>query len=159
MFTGRIIEGVYCIFVRPKQRPSTLNVTVPDNGNQSTDLQNVDLWHLRFAHANIPSIRKLAASDAVTGLNSKTVKTLKGSCDSCVKGKQTRVPLHVNKHRTEEKGAVIHSDVCGPMPVPSLGGSLYFVCFIDEYSGYIAVYPIKKKSDVAEQFRLISGLV
>lgn len=48
---------------------------------------------------------------------------------------------------------MIHSDVCGPMSVSSLGGSKYFVTFIDEYSGYVNVVPICKKSDVHSNFK------
>ena len=29
---------------------------------------------------------------------------------------------------------IIHSDVCGPMNVDSIGGSNYFVTFIDDFS-------------------------
>ncbi len=41
---------------------------------------------------------------------------------------------------------LIHTDVAGPLPVPSKGGSLYFVTFIDNRSRYLTVFPIKSKS-------------
>ena len=37
-------------------------------------------------------------------------------------------------------GSIIHSGVCGPMPVNSIGGSRYFVTFIDNCSKYIHIY-------------------
>lgn len=39
------------------------------------------------------------------------------------------------------------------MSIPSLGGSKYYVSFIDEYSGYITVVPISSKSEVLEKFK------
>lgn len=47
---------------------------------------------------------------------------------------------------------VMHSDLRGPMSSSSLGGSLYFGTFIDEYSRHVTVIPLAKKSNVASQF-------
>ena len=47
---------------------------------------------------------------------------------------------------------LIHSDVCGPLSVNSIGGSRYFVTFIDNFSRYIVVYPMKHKSEVHQKF-------
>ena len=59
----------------------------------------------------------------------------------------------IQRHSTR-RGEVIHGDVCGPMSVrSSLGGSRYFVTFIDEYSGYVTVASIAKKSDVQYHFK------
>ena len=43
------------------------------------------------------------------------------------------------------------SDVCGPFQEDSVGGSRYFVTFIDVFSRYSKVYFIKNKSDVADK--------
>ena len=50
--------------------------------------------------------------------------------------------------RAVRKLQLVHSDVCGPMRTPSLGNNLYFVAFIDNYSRFAWVYPLKTKSDV-----------
>ncbi len=42
---------------------------------------------------------------------------------------------------------LIHTDVAGPLSVPSKGGALYFVTFIDDKSRWLTVFPIKSKSD------------
>ncbi|PWA57616.1 Gag-Pol [Artemisia annua] len=44
-------------------------------------------------------------------------------------------------------------------PVLSLGGANYFVSFIDDYSRRCWVYPIKKKSDVFEVFKVYKARV
>lgn len=47
---------------------------------------------------------------------------------------------------------LIHSDVFGPMSVPSGGESQYFVRFIDDYSRYCWVSFLKSKSEVFAKF-------
>ena len=54
---------------------------------------------------------------------------------------------------------MIHSNVFGPTPTPSIGGSRYYVSFIDEFSRYSWIYFIKSKSDVFEKFRECKVLV
>lgn len=39
-------------------------------------------------------------------------------------------------------------DVCGPLPVQSLGGSRYFATFLDDYSRFSVVIPVSSKADV-----------
>ncbi|GJX09879.1 gag-pol polyprotein [Tanacetum coccineum] len=48
---------------------------------------------------------------------------------------------------------------CEHSPVLSLGGAKYFVSFIDNYSRRCLVYPIKKKSDVFEVFKVYKARV
>lgn len=54
---------------------------------------------------------------------------------------------------------IIHSDVCGPMSVNSLGNKRFFVTFIDDCSRKTFVYVIGKKSDVFECFANFKALV
>ena len=43
---------------------------------------------------------------------------------------------------------LVYSDVCGPMKTKTLGGSLYFVTFINDHSRKIWVYTLKTKDQV-----------
>ena len=43
---------------------------------------------------------------------------------------------------------LIHSDVWGPSPVASIGGSRYFVVFIDDYSRYSWIFPMQSRSEI-----------
>ncbi|GJU97516.1 retrovirus-related pol polyprotein from transposon TNT 1-94 [Tanacetum coccineum] len=53
---------------------------------------------------------------------------------------------------------LVHSDVW-QAPILSLGGAKYFVSFIDDYSRRCWVYPIKKKSNVFEVFKVCKARV
>ena len=74
-------------------------------------------------------------------------------CDGCALGKQTRVRFQSTAPKRSTKILdVIHSDVCGPMSIPTFSGKRYFVTFIDDKSRYCVVYLMKKKSEVATKF-------
>ena len=53
----------------------------------------------------------------------------------CLAGKQTRVAFKTHRHtRKPCMLDLVYYDVCGPMRTKTLGGSLYFVTFVDDYS-------------------------
>ena len=51
------------------------------------------------------------------------------------------------------KVQLVHSDVCGPISKDFIGGSKYFVTFIDDFSRCCSVYFIKHKSEVLDKFK------
>ncbi|PXF47016.1 Retrovirus-related Pol polyprotein from transposon TNT 1-94 [Gracilariopsis chorda] len=50
-------------------------------------------------------------------------------------------------------GEIVQSDICGPTSVHSLGGSLFYVSFKDDFSEFAVIKPKQKKSDVAQEFK------
>jgi len=62
---------------------------------------------------------------------------------------------------TRENGILelVHIDVFGPVTVPSLSGSLYYVSFIDDFSRKTWIYFLRKKSEVFEKFKEFKALV
>ncbi|MCO5596690.1 hypothetical protein L7F22_050758 [Adiantum nelumboides] len=61
--------------------------------------------------------------------------------------------------RATRKLQLVHSDVCGPMRTSSVGNSLYFVSFIDDFSRFCWVYPLKAKSHVFAIFQRYVSMV
>src|SRR6201995_368320 len=116
-------------------------------------LNNADLWHRRLGHLSESGINTLLSSDAVHGLElSNTVKL--SQCEGCVYGKHSRQPFPTaSLSRVTAPLELVHTDVCGPIKAASLGGSKYFVTFIDDHSRMTTVYPIRAKSDVVDKFR------
>ena len=80
-------------------------------------------------------------------------------CGHCLHGKQNRVKYPSGATREKEILELIHIDVFGPILVPSLGGSLYYVRFIDEFSRNTWLYFFKKKSQVFRKFKEYKALV
>ena len=53
----------------------------------------------------------------------------------------TKKDLSVNKAwRATSKLELVHTDVCGPISIPSLNGSKYFILFIDDIIRMVWVY-------------------
>ena len=61
--------------------------------------------------------------------------------------------------RTKQILELVHSDVFGPMNVPSFGKSVYYVSFIDDLSRNTWIYFLKKKSKVFNRFKEFKALV
>ncbi|MCO5572500.1 hypothetical protein L7F22_026255 [Adiantum nelumboides] len=81
-------------------------------------------------------------------------------CEGCVLGKIHRFAFSQNGSiRATQKLQLVHSDVCGPMRMPYVGNSLYFVTFIDDFSRFCWVYPLKAKSDVFAIFQHYVSMV
>ena len=56
--------------------------------------------------------------------------------ESCVYGKQKRVSfVKTRKENKNEKLELVHTDVWGPAQVSSLGGSHYYITFINDAIG------------------------
>ena len=110
------------------------------------------VWHKRLAHACHSTIQSASNQALVEGADLSSVSV--GLCDSCVKGKMSRKPFKsaggIKSKRTLE---LVHTDVCGPMQVNSLGGCKYFVTFIDDFSRYADLYFVSNKSEVFSVFQ------
>ncbi|XP_075110572.1 uncharacterized protein LOC142181555 [Nicotiana tabacum] len=77
-----------------------------------------------------------------------------GLCEDCIYGKQKRVSFSkLGRTPKKEKLELVHTDVWGPAPVTSLGGSHYYVTFIDNFTRKVWVYFLKNKSDVFITFK------
>jgi hypothetical protein len=45
---------------------------------------------------------------------------------------------------------LVHSDVWGPSPNTTMGGSKYFVIFVDDYSRFTWIYLLKNRSELPQ---------
>ena len=79
-------------------------------------------------------------------------------CKDCQFGKQVKKSYASNISCKANVLDLVHSDVCS-MPMKSMGGAMYFVTFIDDYSRKIWVYLLKWKSDVLDAFKKFHAFV
>ena len=54
---------------------------------------------------------------------------------------------------------LIHSDIWGPSPNPTMGGSRYFVIFVDDFSRYTWIYLMKNRSELPQIYYSIAAMV
>ena len=73
-------------------------------------------------------------------------------CENCVYVKQNRVKFPSSATREEGILQLVHSDVFGPVLVPSLGKFMYYVSFIDDFSRNTWIYFLRNKYEVYVKF-------
>ena len=115
----------------------------------NTKVENISqLWHKRLGHSSVKTMK--GTQSLVKDM--PLVNEFDHVCDVCQQGKQVRLPFPHSSWKAKYKLELVHSDVCGPMSVPSLNGSRYFLTFIDDYTRWCWIYFLTQKSQVAEKF-------
>ena len=109
------------------------------------------LWHSRLGHMSEKGMKLLASKGKLSGLKSVDMEF----CETCVFGKQKKVSFTKTlRSLKKEKLEFVHTNVWGPYPTQSLGGSHYFVTFIDDSTRKVWVYFMKHKSEVNQKFKI-----
>ena len=81
-------------------------------------------------------------------------------CEACILGKQHRLPFNSrNSRRARTPLELVHYNLVGPMKTTSIGGSTYFMEFIDDFSHRIWVYFFKRKFEAFYKFVEFKALV
>ena len=111
-----------------------------------------ELWHRRLAHINYKALP--AVKNIVTGISGLQVDH-DGTCRGCALGKNVKKSFPDSESSSKEILDLVHSDLCGPMTVASLGGYHYYVAFIDDYSRKTWIYFLKTKEseEVLNKFK------
>ena len=81
------------------------------------------LWHRRIAHIGMNNLKKAHKRGSITVLKDVTFDKNK-FCSACQAGK------HVASHH------LLHMDLFGPTTYKSIGGNLYCLVIVDDYSRY-----------------------
>ena len=111
------------------------------------------LWHQRLGHIGEKGLRLLHGK----GMSNCSLDF--DFCEHCLYGKQNQVRFPSGAKRTEGILQIVHSDVFGPMLVPSLGKSMYYVSFIDDFSRNTWIYFLRKKYEFFDRFKEFKDLV
>ena len=94
----------------------------------STD---TSLWHRRLGHMSEKGMKMLLLKGKLPELKSIDFDM----CESCILGKQKNVNfLKTGRTLKAEKLELVHINLWGPSSVASLGGSRYYITFIDDSS-------------------------
>ena len=92
---------------------------------------NTSLWHRRLGHMSEKGMKMLLSKGKLPELKSIDFDM----CESCLLGKQKKVSfLKTSKTPKAEKLELVHIDLWEPSPVTSLGGSRYYITFINDSS-------------------------
>ena len=79
-------------------------------------------------------------------------------CQACKLGKHTRLPFYKSNTIVSHPFEIVHSDIW-TSPVISNSGLKYYLVFLDQYSHFLWVYPLHRKSDTFGKYLHFSNYV
>jgi hypothetical protein len=133
------------------------DIEVEEERTPTVSGEKAMLWHQRLGHIGEKGLRLLHGKGMVEGMSNCSLDF--DFCEHCLYGKQNRVRFPSGATRAEGILHLVHSDVFGPVSVPSLGKSIYYVSFIDDFSRKTWIYFLRKKSEVFDRFKEFKALV
>lgn len=124
---------------------SSSNKCLSNNANSDLLL----LWHARLGHPNSRTLHVV--------LNKLNVKQSLSSnksffCEACQYGKLQQCHFPMSESRAKASLEIIHSDLWGPAPINSCKGYKYYITFVDDFSKFTWIYPLKLKSKAYAAF-------
>lgn len=129
---------------------------VDDSALAVTELNQSRLWHLRYGHLNVNGLKLLKQKNMVVGL--PEIEEV-GLCEGCILGKQSKLPFPKDQSlRATRVLELVHTDLCGPMEASSMGGSKYFMLFIDDFSRMAWVFFLTYKSEAFKMFKKFKAM-
>ena len=142
---GRLFELIFLHL--PSSRLSASAVL-----RQST--YSLALWHSRLGHASISRVTQLVYRGLLGLVSNRSF-----DCMPCQFGKQLALPFNTSVSHALSSFDLIHSDVWGPSPISTIGGSRYFVIFVDDFSRYTWIYLFKNRSELYQIYRDFTKMI
>ena len=142
---GRLFELIFLHL--PSSR---LSASVVLGHNTSS----LSLWHSRLGHASISRVKQLVYRGLSGSVSNKSF-----DCMPCQFGKQTALPFNNSVSHALSSFDLIHSDVWGPSPISTLGGSRYFVIVVDDFSQYSWIYLFKNSFELYQIYRDFTKMI
>ena len=111
-----------------------------------------------MAHVHHGALKVL--KDIVIGLPSFSTDH-QSICKGCAMGKYAKAAFPIRDNKSKGILDLIHSDICGPMSIESIGGFNYYVSFINDHSRKTWIYFLKSKEtgEVFKRFQEFKALV
>jgi hypothetical protein len=110
------------------------------------------IWHKIFGHLNFIYMKQLRKQGMVDGL--PNIHFSKGICEGCLLGKHPQEKF--DKGKTQKASSplyMIHSDLMGPFPRPSIKKTSYVLIFVDDLSCFTWIFFLRKKLEVFQHLK------
>ncbi|KAK0588332.1 hypothetical protein LWI29_038180 [Acer saccharum] len=113
-------------------------------------------WHCRLGHPSVQVLHKILQSYNLPVVKSRSSFS---SCSACLCNKSHKLPFGKSSLSSNKPLEILFTDVWGPAHISSFDNSRYYVLFVDYFSKYTWLYPLKNKSKVPQVFRRFKALV
>ena len=108
----------------------------------------MELWHQRLGHPHFKVLYRIISTYGLLTFAYNKISP----CDACLSSKSHKLSYAIPQHSTSRPLELVHSDLWGPSPILSHLGHKYYVIFIDDFTRYTSLYPLKLKSDFLDIF-------
>ena len=108
------------------------------------------MWHYHFGHPTHRTVQRIISRFSLPIVKNKA----DAICGACQQAKRQQLPFHDSTFHSNAPLDLIFSDVWGPSPICSINGRRYYVSFVDHFSKFTWLFPIKLKSDVMNVFKV-----
>ncbi|KAK1408451.1 hypothetical protein QVD17_40235 [Tagetes erecta] len=140
LLRGTASRGIY------ELRPSSL---LPQAFH--LQLNKASFWHHRLGHPHFKVLQHLASTVS-------SISSFQNHCNSCCINKSHKLPFSVSSITSNAPLQILFSDVWSS-PITSFDGFKYYIIFVDHFTKYIWIYPLKRKSDSLDTFTRFQRLV
>ena len=113
-------------------------------------------WHCCLGHLSSQVLTKLVSTQA---LLVSAPRIFFSHCDSCLSNKSHKLPFGASSILYTRPLDIIYTDVWGSAPIISYDHYRYYVIFVDYFTKYTWLYPLKHKSDVTSIFECFKTIV
>ncbi|OMO62984.1 Integrase, catalytic core [Corchorus capsularis] len=159
LLDGPVKGNLYMIPVKAAEKVVTKQLEQKQKqvlfGGNNSDVSGVT-WHRRLGHPAGKIISQLHSSKLISP---KDVSSCNLVCEACQTGKSKRLPFGYSTRVTSNVLDLIHCDIWGPSPTTTVSGYRYYILFVDDYSRYSWIYPLKQRSDSLACFQTFKSMV
>ena len=117
------------------------------NDHNSAALVKEHIWHFRLGHLSFSSLRALKAIDSSISCKEFSY------CEVCMQAKQKKLPFPLSNKNTSSIIELLHCDLWGPFPVPTINKHVYFLTIVDDFSRMTWIHLLKHKHETKETLR------
>ena len=153
LYKGSSKDGLYPILdLSSSQRHSTpCHSSTPPNSAFLGTKGTKSVWHSRLGHPQDCVLHSVLNKQPWLSVN--TAKFSSDCCTHCVQGKLHQFPFPSSSFTATAPLELVHSDVWSPAPVTSINGTRFYVSFVDHFTRFTWLFPIKHKSQVLATFQ------
>lgn len=113
------------------------------------------LWHHKLGHPSFVVVNKVFSTCNLAASTHYFISP----CNACMQGKAHRLPYPTSAIVYTKPLELIFSELWGPAPISSSNGNCYYVIFVDTYSKFTWIFPLKFKYDALATFVIFKKLV
>lgn len=137
---GKSIGGMYLL--NELNKPGQLRAMTT---RSQIKLANLEVWHQRFGHVSVATIKTALARNLLDSLEVKNILTLSGIYEDCIYSKHAAQPYNATVKPEGAPNNCIYINLWRPASIVSLGGASYMMVAVDGGSLYLSVYFLSRK--------------